>query len=81
MSKTTQSEGMFIKIVKENLNIFATFLVTVINTCTEKGEFPDKLKKADITPAFKMGGKHEKSNYLQESILPILLKVYKQINK
>ena len=63
VSKTTQLEGIPTKIVKENLNIFATFLAKDINKCIRKGEFPDKLKTADITPAFKRGDKHDKSNY------------------
>ena len=52
MSKTTQLEGIPTKIVKENLNIFASFSVKDLNTCIRKGEFPDKLKMAGITPAF-----------------------------
>ena len=75
MSKTTQLEGFPTKIVKEK---FATFLVKDINTCIRKGEFPDKLKVADITPAFKKGHKHGKSNYRPVSILPMLSKVYKK---
>ena len=75
MSKTTQLEGFPTKIVKEK---FATFLVKDINTCIRKGEFPDKLKTADITPVFKKGDKHEKSNYRPVSILPILSKVYEK---
>ena len=63
--------------MKENLNIFATFLITDINTCIRKGEFPDKLKTADITPVFKKDDKHEKSNCPPVSILPILSKVEK----
>ena len=55
MSKTTQLERIPTKIVKENLNIFATFLVKDINTCIRKGEFLDKLQTADITLAFKKG--------------------------
>ena len=78
VSKTTQLEGIPTKIVKENLNIFATFLTNDINKCIRKGEFPDKLKTADITPAFKRGDKHDKSNYRPVSILPILSKVYEK---
>ena len=63
MSKTTQLEGIPTKIVKENLNIFAAFLVKDINTCIRRGEFPNKMKTADIIPAFKKGDKHKKSNY------------------
>ena len=33
---------------------------------------------ADITPAFKKGGKHDKSNYRTVRILPILSKVYEK---
>ena len=78
MSKATQLEGIPTKIVKENLNIFATFLVRDINKCIRKGEFPDKLKTTDITKAFKKGDKHGKSNYRPVSILPILSKVYEK---
>ena len=72
MSKTTQLERIPTKIPQENLNIFATFLVKDINTCNENGEFPDKLKTADITLAFKKGDKREKSNYRPVSIPQIL---------
>ena len=65
-------------IVKENLNIFATFLVKDINVSIRKEEFPDKLETADITLAFKKGDKHDKSNYRPVSILPILSKVYEK---
>ena len=34
-----------------------------MNTCIRKGEFPNKLKTADITPAFKKGDKHLTSKY------------------
>ena len=72
MSKTTQLERITTKIVKENLIIFATFLVKNINTCIRKREFSDKLKTADITPVFKKGDKHDESNYQPVCILPIL---------
>ena len=45
------------------LKIKITFLVKDINTCIRKVEFCDKLKTADITPTFKKGDKHGKSNY------------------
>ena len=78
VSKTTQLEGIPTKIVKEKLNIFATILAKDIDKCVRKGEFPDKLKTADITPAFKRGDKHDKSNYRPVSILPILSSVYEK---
>ena len=63
--------------MKENLNIFATFLITDINTCIRKGEFPDKLKTANTT-AFKKCDKFDKSNYRPVSILSILSKDYEK---
>ena len=38
------------------------FLDEDINKCIRKGQFPDELKTADMTPAFKKGDKHDKSN-------------------
>ena len=48
MSKTTQLEGIPTKLVTENLNFFATFLVKDTNTCIRKGEFHNQLKTADL---------------------------------
>ena len=78
MPKTIQSEGITAKIVKENLDVFATFLVQGIFTCIRKGEFPEKLKTVDITPAFKKGHRHDKSNYRPVSILPMLSNFYEK---
>ena len=63
MSKTTRLEGIATKILKENSNVFATFLVKNIKACIKRREFPDKLKTAEFTPAFKKGDEHDKSNY------------------
>ena len=66
------------KILKENLDVFATFLVQGIFTCIRKGEFPEKLKTVDVTPAFKKGHRHDKSNYRPVSILPMLSNFYEK---
>ena len=71
-------EGISTKIVRENLNIFATFLVKDINSCIKKGEFFDNLETDEMTPAFKKGDKHDKSNHRPLSIVPILSKVYEK---
>ena len=67
---------MKITLYKRIFRLEPTFLTKDINKCTRKGEFPDKLKTGDITPAFKIGDKHDKLNYRPVSILPILSKVY-----
>ena len=76
--KTIQLKGISTKIVKGNVKVFATFLVNDIYTCIKKREIFDKLKASDITPAFKKGDKHDKSNYRPVCILRILSKVYKK---
>ena len=58
--KIVDTDTCIRKIVKETLNVFATFLVKDTDTCIRKGEFPDKLKMANITPAFKKGDKNDK---------------------
>ena len=58
MSRTTQLEEIPTKIVKKNLNIFATFLLKNINTCIRKGAFPDKLK----TMPYRHDRKSQKNN-------------------
>ena len=66
------------RLKNDNLNVSATFLVKDVNTCIQNGECPDKLKTADIIPAFKKGDKHDKSNYQPLSILPMLSKGYEK---
>ena len=51
MSKTNRLEEIPKKILRENLNILATFLNNDIHTCIKKEEFPNILKTTDITPA------------------------------
>ena len=78
MSKATQLEGIPAEIVEEILKFLVHFLVKDIKTCIRKGEFSDKLKTVDITPAFKKGDNHDKSNYQPVGILPILSNVYEK---
>ena len=49
-SKLTQSEDIPYKIIKDNADIFANFILQNFNNCIIDGNFPDKFKKADISP-------------------------------
>ena len=49
-SKLTQSEDIPYKIIKDNADIFANFILQNFNKCIIDGNFPDKFKKADISP-------------------------------
>ena len=40
-SKSTQSEDINFKIIKDNADIFANFILQNFNKCTIDGKFPD----------------------------------------
>ena len=77
-SKSTQSEDIPFKIIKDNADIFANFILQNFNKCIIDGKFPDQLKKADLSPVFKQGNHNDKSNYPPVSILPSLEKIYER---
>ena len=59
----TQSEDIPFKIIKDNADIFANFILQNFNKCIIDGKFPDQLKKTDISPVFKKGNHNDKTNY------------------
>ena len=52
-SKSTQSEDIPFRIIKDNVHVFANFTLQNFNKCIMDGKFPDQLKKADVSPVFK----------------------------
>ena len=68
-SKSPQSEDIPFKIVKDNADIFANFILQNFNKCIIDGKFPDQLKKADVSPVFKKGNHNDKTNYQPVSTL------------
>ena len=75
-SKTTVFKSIPIKIFKNHVNAFAEKLTNLINHCILGCRSPDKLKYADISPAFKKGDKFDKQNYRPVSLLPTVSKVF-----
>ena len=55
VSKACQDTDVPSKIIKENTDIFASFLHSSFNTPVTNSEFPSVLKQANITPVFKKG--------------------------
>ena len=78
-SKSTQSEDIPFKVIKDNADIFANFILQGFNKCIIDGKFPDQLKKADVSPVFKKGNHNDKTNYRPVSILPSLSKIYERL--
>ena len=78
-SKSTQSEDIPFKIIKDNADIFANFILQNFNKCIIDGKFPDQVKKPDVSPVFKKGNHNDKTNYRPVSILPSLSKIYESL--
>ena len=77
-NKASQHSDIPIKIIKENLDIFADFLCTNINSSFKSSSFPSCLKMADVTPLHKKGKKDLKEKCRPVSILPVFSKVFER---
>ena len=60
-------------------NLTAPALQKLLNKMLRTGNFPDKLKLADITPVFKKNNPLEKANYRPVSVLPVVSKIFERI--
>ena len=78
---TSKSVGGYIpvNILKENIDVYDTFLTDFFNSCVNDGIFPGEMKLADVTPVFKDGDKTFKANYRPISLLSALSKVLERI--
>ena len=65
--------------MKENAEIFASYLCDFFNQSIENSEFPSILKNANITPVFKKGYRGSKENYRPVSILPVISKIFEKL--
>ena len=61
------------------MNAFAEKLTNLINHCILGCSFPDRLRYADVSLAFKKGDKFDKQNYKPVSLLPTVSKVFERI--
>ena len=52
-SKSTQSEDIPFKIIKDNADIFANFILQNFNKCIIDGKFPDQWKKQTLVLSLK----------------------------
>ena len=77
--KSTQSTDIPIKLLKENADIFASYLCDSFNQSIENFEFPSILKNVNITPVFKNEYRGSKENYHPVSILPVISKIFQKL--
>ena len=55
------------------------FILQNFNKCIIYRKFPDQLKKADVSSAFKKGNHNDKTNYRAVGVLPSLSKIYERL--
>ena len=79
VKKATGVDGIPAKIVKVSTSVIAPQLSTLINITVDTGVFPDRLKKAQVTPLFKKNDPLVISNYRPVSILPIFSKLFEKV--
>ena len=79
ISKASQQSDFPTEILIENCEYFASYFHENINHCLlESLLFPDDLKLADVTPAYKKKSKTSKDSYRPVSTLSNISKLYKR---
>ena len=63
----------------ENADIFSAYICDFLNETIRSGKFPEVLKNGDVTAVSKNCFKGSKQNYLPESMLPIISKIFEKI--
>ena len=71
-SKVSKSSSIPPKSLKDNINMWAEPLVSILNKCILDGKFDDGLKLADLIPSHTRHEATNKKNYINISLLPVL---------
>ena len=77
-NKPTTFNNIPAKHLKKTNDICSPLLSKIYNNTKQNGNFPDSLKMADITPAYKKGETTDKGNYRPVSILPSVSKIFER---
>ena len=77
--KSDTQNNISAKILRKCASSTAPVLQKLFNEILRAGNFPDKLKLANITPVFKKNNPLEKENYRPVSVLPIVSKFFERI--
>ena len=73
--RAAQSNDVPVKILKDNVDIFADYICGFFNESLNCCKFPSILKCANVSPVFKKGYRGFKENYRPVSILPVMSKI------
>ena len=77
--KATTHKNIPPKILKSSSEATVNVLHRLFNETVTKGVFPDNLKLADVTLAFKKDDLFDRKNYRPFSVLPIISKIYEKL--
>ena len=77
--KAIQNTDIPVKVLKQNADIFGSYICHFFNVCVDKGTLPSVLKHANITPVFKKGYSGPEENYRPVSILPVISKIFQKL--
>lgn len=72
-------DGISAKTIKCIKSEIVNSLTVCINTCLNRGVFPDSLKIAKVIPIYKSGNKFDPYNYRPISVLPVISKIFERI--
>ena len=76
--KTSQSNNIPTKLMKENSDIFTTITVEDFNKSMYDGTFPKRFIIPEVIPVYKKDESYDTNNYRPLSILSNLLKIYQR---
>ena len=79
LRKATQDNDIPVRILKQNSDIFGSYICDFFNECVDKGVFQPIIKNVNITPVFKKAFRGSKGNYRPVSILPIISKIFEKL--
>ena len=78
-TKSSTFGSIPVKVLTDHSDLFAPMLHFFINESVNTSNFPNELKKGDITSLFKNGDAFAKKNYRPITVLPAMSKIYERI--
>ena len=78
-NKATTFGNIPTKILKQSSKSCSDTLQKLFNDALRDAYFPDKLKRADITPVFKKDDPTKSKNYRPVSVLPGISKIFERL--
>ena len=77
-SKATKVSDIPTKIVKQNADMFADFLLSSFNECVQEGRLMCCFKKIYVMLVFKKGSRSSKDNYRPVNVLSNISKIFEK---